>query len=206
MERVNSEQIIWRYISIEKLIDLLLNKRLIFPPISSMSDQNEVSWILSTITPETEKYRKGLQHHVDTLRANNFISCWTKNSNEKISLWRHYLGKEFMGVAIKSTVGNLYDKINWGDKYSFSIEEVKYYKSLKFSDAESDIIIYSKSIAYKDEEEIRVFAKPSSNSIKDGRIKRDEPPKYLSIDVDVDNFIEEIIISPSLFGLAKRNY
>jgi hypothetical protein len=39
---------------------------------------------------------------VESHLKNNFISCWTKNPDEKISLWRHYLGKDGIGVAIQS--------------------------------------------------------------------------------------------------------
>ena len=83
--------------SLDKFIDFLLNKRLIFSPIEIMSDQNEVRWILDTIDDSNENHREGVEKFVESHLKNNFISCWTKNPDEKISLWRHYLGKD--GIA-----------------------------------------------------------------------------------------------------------
>ena len=189
--------IIWRYISLDKFIDLLLNKNIVFTPLSSMSDQNEVRWILDTIDNENEHHRAGVEKFVDLHLKNNFISSWTKNPNEKISLWRHYLGKDGIGVAIKSKIGNLYKYIDW-DESSFSIQEVIYKKQIKFNDIETGRLLHTKSIAYEDEEELRVFSNFVMMTFDDNLKKPvfHNPPEIISKKVDLKNFIDGIMISP----------
>ena len=183
--------------SLDKFIDFLLNKRLIFSPIEIMSDQNEVRWILDTIDDSNENHREGVEKFVESHLKNNFISCWTKNPDEKISLWRHYLGKDGIGVAIQSTVDSIYKHVNWDEK-SFSIHEVIYKKELKFEDIEKGQLNFTKSIAYKDEEELRIFT--HFNFMKCDEEKRQpvffKPPNLMSIEIDLENFIDSIMISP----------
>tara|TARA_R110002051_G_scaffold323945_1_gene419264 strand:+ start:768 stop:1463 length:696 start_codon:yes stop_codon:yes gene_type:complete len=197
MKELDKNQIIWRYMSLDKFIDLLLNKRLIFSPIKIMSDQNEVRWILDTIDESKENHREGVEKFVESHLKNNFISCWTKNPDEKISLWRHYLGKDGIGVAIKSKVDSFYKHIKW-EENSFSIQEVVYKKELKFEDIEGGQLNFTKGIAYKDEEELRIFT--HFNFMKfDEKRKQPvffEPPSIMSIGIDLENFIDSIMISP----------
>lgn len=197
MKELDKNQTIWRYMSLDKFIDLLLSKRIIFSPIKIMSDQNEVRWIIDTIDESKENQREGVEKFVESHLKNNFISCWTKNPDEKISLWRHYLGKDGIGVAIKSKVGSFYKHVKW-EKNSFSIREVIYKKELKFEDIEKGQLNFTKGIAYKDEEELRIFT--HFNSIKFDEEKKQpvfyEPPNIMSIEVDLENFIDSIMISP----------
>lgn len=183
--------------SLDKFIDLLLNKRLIFSPIKIMSDQKEVRWILETIDESKENHREGVEKFVEIHLKNNFISCWTKNPEEKISLWRHYLGKDGIGVAIQSKVDSFYNHVDWDGK-SFSIHEVIYKKELKFEDIEKGELSFTKSIAYKDEEELRIFT--YFNSMKFDKDKKQpdflEPLDIMSIEIDLENFIDSITISP----------
>lgn len=182
---------------LDKFIDLLLNKRLIFSPIKLMSDQNEVRWILDTIDESKENHREGVEKFVESHLKNNFISCWTKNPNEKISLWRHYLGKDGIGVAVQSKIDSLYKHVNWDEK-SFSIHEVIYKKELQFEDIEKGQLNFTKSIAYKDEEELRIFAHFNLMNY-DEDMKQPvffEPPNMMSIEIDLENFIDSIMISP----------
>jgi hypothetical protein len=197
MKELDRNQIIWRYLSLDKFIDLLLKKRLIFSPIEIMSDQNEVRWILDTIDDSNENHREGVEKFVESHLKNNFISCWTKNPDEKISLWRHYLGKDGIGVAIQSTVDSFYKHVNWEEK-SFSIHEVIYKKELKFEDIEKGQLNFTKSIAYKDEEELRILTHFNFMGF-DEEMKRPvffEPPKFRSIELELEKFISRIMISP----------
>ena len=183
--------------SLDKFLDLLLNQRLIFNPIKMMSDQNEVRWILDTIDANNERHRQGAEKYVEAILKNYFISCWTKNDNEKISLWRHYLGKDGIGVAIQSKVDNFYKHVYW-DEQSFSLQEVLYKKELKFEDIEKGQLHFTKNIAYKDEEELRVLT--SFNFMRfDEKLEKPvffEPPNFMSINIEPEKFISGIMISP----------
>jgi hypothetical protein len=183
--------------SLDKFIDLLLNKRLIFSPIKIMSDQNEVRWILDTIDESNENHRPGVGKFVESHLKNNFINCWTKNPDEKISLWRHYLGKDGIGVAVQSKVDSFYKYVNWKEN-TFSIQEVIYKKELKFDDIEKGELNFTKSIAYKDEEELRIFTYFNFLDF-DEETKRPvyfEPPDVIPIEIELENFISGIMISP----------
>ena len=197
MKELDRDQIIWRYMGLDKFIDLLLNKRLIFNPIKIMSDRNEVRWILDTIDQRKENHREGVEKFVKHHLKNNFISCWTKNPDEKISLWRHYLGKDGIGVAIQTKVDSFYKHVKW-EENSFSIREVVYKKKLKFEDIEKGQLNFTKSIAYKDEEELRVFVHFDFMGF-DEELERPiffNAPNVISIEIELEKFISGIMISP----------
>jgi len=162
-----------------------------------MSDKNEVRWVLDTIDDENEHHRAGVEKFVDLQLKNNFISSWTKNPNEKISLWRHYLGRDGIGVAIKSKVANFYKHIEWGES-SFSIQEVIYKKQIEFNDIETGRLLHTKSIAYEDEEELRIFSNFRMMTFDDNmkRPVNHNPPDLITKKIDLKNFIDGIMISP----------
>lgn len=195
MTELNKNQIIWRYLSLDKFLDLILNRTITLTPYKKASDQNEVSWILDSIDERNEHLRSSVNSHIEILKDYYFISCWTKSDFEKISLWRHYLGKDGLGVAIKSTYAGVQKGILWD---SYMMKEVIYKSELKFEEEiESDRLLYTKYIAYKDEEEVRFIVNHPRTIWPEnsGPVQVNAPP-LMKFNIDIDTLIDEIVISP----------
>ena len=195
MTELDKNQVIWRYLSLDKFLDLILNRTITLTPYYKASDRNEVSWILNSIDERNEHLRTRIVSHVETLRTHYFISCWSKNDFEKISLWRHYLGKDGLGVAIKSTIATVQNNVLWD---SCMTQEVIYIPKIIFEEEiESDKLLYTKNIAYKDEEEVRFIVNhPVAIWSENSEPIKMAPPPLMKFDVNIETFIDEIVISP----------
>jgi hypothetical protein len=122
-------EIIWRYLDLPKLLDLLISRQLYLPAADKLGDPFEGS--LSTPSLERfdaglSKLEKKLEGEADvagimnaqrrgllSLRQSNqwerlwtYVSCWHINAHESAAMWAAY-GKRSDSVAIRSTVGRL---------------------------------------------------------------------------------------------------
>lgn len=110
---------IWRYMSLEKFIDLLLSRSLFFANANKMEDKFEMA---VPIFPKSESkaisdrgsgmiFKRELSQKeielANKFKENTYISCWSLNDAESYALWKIYLGGSSNGVAIKSTVSKL---------------------------------------------------------------------------------------------------
>lgn len=110
----SNETIIWRYIGLDKFIDLLLTRTIKFTLVSIASDKNEINWILKTLK-ESKENPIGAINHIRNLRNSTYISCWTMKDYESRSLWATYLDSTKQGVAIKTTVGKFIESVEWNE-------------------------------------------------------------------------------------------
>ena len=220
-QRPSDDTVIWRYIGLDKFIDLLLSKTIKFTSASIALDQNEINWILKNLehTDEYKKYSESASYHIERLRNSNFISCWTMKKIESRVLWATYLDNTKQGVAIKSTVGKFKESIDFkGTGYNYKI--VDYRNQFEFNELQStDIIINSKNTAYQEEAEVRFsvlcdefFLVPNHpqngaiNEIQKGILdKRISNNKIIPFDVDLDILTSNIMISPYCSEWQKRN-
>ena len=76
--------IIWRYMGLDKFLDLLLNDTITFTKVSIASDKNEIKWILKNLedTDEYKTHSEGATKHIEKLRDTSYISCWTMKERE----------------------------------------------------------------------------------------------------------------------------
>ncbi len=184
---------------LDKFIDLLITKTLKFTVVSIATDKNELQWILKSLrdSPEYKKHNDGVSFYITRLRNTTYISCWTMKKTESRSLWATYLDATKLGVAIKSTVGDFIDSLNWNN-YGFDYRIVDYRNDFDFEEIQSSIIVTNtKNSAYKDESEIRFYVTHNElinyNSIVIDNSPRD---KTISFDVELPNLIQELMISP----------
>ncbi|MDX5337430.1 MAG: hypothetical protein LPK25_00270 [Cyclobacteriaceae bacterium] len=209
--------IIWRYIGLDKLIDLLISGTIKFTQASIAADKNEISWILQSIQGNQKEkipYYDNAKFFIDSLRSSTYISCWTKKDNESRSLWANYLDSTKQGVAIKSTVGDFVKSIDWNG-HSFTKHIVNYRD--EFDQEELQInttIINTKSSAYFEESELRFtvsgletipLVDPNEFDKVFNQYKNSEKPKTLDFDVDLEILINEIMISPFCSNWQGRN-
>lgn len=86
---------IHHYTSIENLALILKNKTIRFSCLNSVDDQEEASMISAEVNVSRYTY----------------VSCWTKNKEESIPLWKMYTGRDMKGVRITMDV-DMFRKYN----------------------------------------------------------------------------------------------
>lgn len=213
--------IIWRYISLDKFIDILISGKIKFTPVSIAADKNEISLIINSLM-KSSNYKnnpnllESAKFFIETIRSQTYISCWTRKEHESRSLWANYLDSTKQGVAIKSTVGNFLDSIDWNG--NFCDYKIIDYRN-EFDDDEiqnNTIIINTKSTAYREETEIR-FSINALNDIKSNssieHFKKTEEFRMnpglrkntIDFKINFESFISEIFISPYCSKWQREN-
>ena len=162
--------VIWRYMNIEKLEELLESNTLIFTALNQFPDQYEghntlIGEILSQIQSDAAKLAVSFEHLVAaTIRESSFVNCWTRGRAENAAFWEIY-GKRGTTVAIRSTYNQLRSLL----PREYVIGQVKYVdynSSPGFSVADSDSefpffeYVYHKRLEYSYENEIRAARIP----------------------------------------------
>ncbi|MAS94684.1 MAG: hypothetical protein CMO55_15910 [Verrucomicrobiales bacterium] len=209
--RPKGDQVIWRYISIDKYLDFLLTSSLKFTQIKIAADLLETELMRHRLRSSgafdgKEEHLDGSKIYIEAIRKTHYISCWTGKKTECRSLWHSYLGASHIGVAIKSTVDQIINSADWGD-YSFDYREVDYRD--EFEDIEELQVITTllnvKAEAYSSEEEIRFTIIEDAVDLPEGELSAENPPriknedefpKVIPIKIRLEDCVDEIWISP----------
>lgn len=203
---LNENQKLWRYMSLDKLIDILHKKRLYFSAVGNYtfdphegllpkSLRQELATLFSgniTLPNENVKF----EEMISLILSAFTVNCWHQNDGESEAMWKLYsdLNK---GVAIQTTVKSLSDSITseLSDKILFS--DVHYVDlnnnvNLNLGFNSFKLIPAFKRLAFQHEREARLIY---SHPIEKGMAKfRDKSPA--TIDVNPSLLIEKIYISP----------
>ena len=120
LNKPHGNTVIWRYLGLDKFLDLLASNELFFTNAKKMTDKHEgvipkrnEKHILKQLksegfNDEEAKYESQKRlHQTNSLRALTLLNCWTINQHESYALWKIYLGGDKSGVAIKTTVSKL---------------------------------------------------------------------------------------------------
>lgn len=137
--------------------------------------------------------------------------------NESRALWSTYLGFDKIGVAIKSTVGQFKNSIEWDD-YSYDYNNVDYRNDFSFEELQSlTVLSYSKNKAYIEESEVRFRVILLDSEIPDEPgleeyikvqkrqlSKRSDNKKTIAFKVDLNLLVSDIMISPYCLDWQKE--
>lgn len=123
---------------------------------------------------------KGTSSHV----RNSLISCWHENDDESEALWQLYCPQLGPGLAIRSTVGNLWNATSEADHAI--VGRVKYMDFRKSYASVQDERIFCKRQSLSHEHEVRIVI----------RNDRQDPINGLELHCDLKNLINEIVVSP----------
>lgn len=204
-------RVIWRYLSLDKYLDLLASQSIKFTQVDIAADQLETSLMLKQLERHgalegREQVLSGVSSHIDRIKKSHYISCWAGKEHECRSLWFAYLGESRIGVVLKTTVGQVLESVEWG-KYSYDYREVVYRND--FSDPEelqvNTTLLNSKAPAYSSEAEIRFCVNESIIHYPEGQLSSKNPPvqidpnslpKVLSYNLNLDSLVNEIWLSP----------
>jgi hypothetical protein len=207
----DKDKVIWRYMSLDKYLDVLLTESIKFTKVSIAADQLETSLMLNRLEKNGsliggERILKGANLHIDRIRKSHYISCWTGKDHECRSLWFSYLGGSRLGVAVKTTVGQFLQSVNWGS-YGYNCREVVYRDD--FEDPEelqiNTTLINTKALAYSSEAEIRFSINEQLINIPEGDISSKNPPiainpetlpKVIPLGLNLESLVNELWVSP----------
>lgn len=200
--KVNDAQSIYRVMPVERLLQLIHDKRNILVHPSKWDDPFENFFLKSKFT------YNGISVGVDQLRSEIFGQCWTLNEQETDALWRIYSSNKD-GVRLKSTLSNVITPLiiqNQGDyNHKVYIGKVEYVDegeleetmrsaiidSANFSFNNGQMIINSlfiKRKAFEHENEVRVIYRGKPNLI--GGIH--------GYDINPQEFIQELLFDPRM--------
>src|SRR5437899_6593730 len=97
---------IWRYVSVAELINILDRRRLIFRQFRSLSRNDNAEGAIPEDLYELDPYLQGdSEARLRGLRANmdlqhcTYVQCWHKATGEHSAFWRIYAHR---GVALQS--------------------------------------------------------------------------------------------------------
>lgn len=129
-----------------------------------------------------------------------FVSCWHTSDHECSAMWKLYGGKN--SICIKTNINNLSNGEGL-PQFHYSINKVNYINYDECYNFESSIDPFiSKYLPYKFEKESRLIAFNPNQNIKE------EPLEHLEVKYNLNNLIEELIISPEAdksFTIKVRN-
>lgn len=204
IETPRGNTVIWRYMAIEKFLNLLVNKSLFFTNASKLTDEYEVLMPQDVV----DRYRSNLidsgvegrdlvenvamfEYNKDPKKWLTFVNCWSIGRHESFALWKIYLGGSGIGVAIRTNVSNVKQSImdNGLDKIDkIYLAKVSYENYIKEFSPSRQRLVSTKREFYSYENEARFFI------LEDDDHDSFEPGK--SIPVDLDVMIDKIYISP----------
>ena len=199
----HGRKVVWRYMGLDKFLDLAVSQRLYFVNASRLSDQYEVTLPPFTLRERENSLRKrGLdgaelaeqmtafeQAH-RPLRQRAMVNCWSLGRHESYALWKIYLDGARAGVAVRSTVSALRKALEQGDDpepEDVYFAEVEYGDYLPDEEINPYTLVSRKRNFYAYEKELRLFMlrEPASAS-EQGRF----------VQVDLDAMIDRVYLSP----------
>ncbi|MCP3659031.1 MAG: hypothetical protein GY830_01410 [Bacteroidetes bacterium] len=211
--KLSNKTTLWRYINFEKLKKMIDNSYLWFSNADKLDDRWEITptkkmlsvalWKNHLKTIYNSKYsNKELGIHAECL-VHSFIELWTKCCDYIISCWHisnqetEFFWKRYAdleeGIAIKTSIEKLKLSIKSDTKY-LMLDSVKYInydsenflKNFKDKKNLSYLPVFFKRTIFNPENEFRAVFYTKSNQRDNSNM----------IDVDLNNLIEEIVVSP----------
>ena len=208
-----------RYVTLPTLLDLLANKRFSFssPKLFKDTWEGYIStedlrkWTnekLSVSNPSDEEVRIW----VNCVRANTFISCWSKGDKDSEVMWNRY-PRENLSVALEVKTENvclvdldmsfisshvpLVDEVEYKDNPSIPTPERMFFFKRESFEAEKEVrfLVCNMDNANKTYEEVMNISKTSPDVLANFDLIW--KTKTFSLGCEPNNIIEKIIVNPT---------
>ncbi len=209
----HGSSIIWRYMELEKFLDLLINKRLFFTNANNFTDSYEISLPQNLVKSHRKRLMsegfigRDLDEEIARFEYTNrpmrdltLVNCWSLGRNESYALWKIYLGGSKAGVAIRTNFSRLKKSISSESNiYPEDIYAgvVQYRDFLSEHDLSRFKLVTTKREFYSYENEVRLFILHFP-----GPGDKNDPPYDVSvgrhISINLDTLIDQIYLSPFL--------
>lgn len=206
------ETVIWRYLSAERLRDLL-SGGLYFAAATQFDDAFEGAITdaqfarrraqgarFVSADRDVDAALKSTSRAFAELRRLTKISCWHASDHENVSMWERYLPKGTCGVAVRSTVGSLQSallpfrlKPRFGEE-GIVVRKVQYldFSKDEFPEQSMEAPFFYKRIEYRDEREVRAVLSLRMAEEFGVRV----PDLGVSVGVDPGQLIAEVRVGP----------
>lgn len=213
---LSGNEIIWRYMTLDRLINILDDKALFMTCLGAYSKSDPYEGYPPPVVLRQVKDQcpssMYLSHDASKLQdPNNFkvfakaifqsrvVSCWYQGDEESEAMWKLY-GDAGKAIAIWTTVGKLAKAL--GSEFDGKIAKVLYvnYTRVTQEDYEAvmgghaqDVLLAPiyKRHSYAHEREVRAYMQ-----IKDAEINKPDTYKPSLAPVDCFSMIDEIVVSP----------
>lgn len=188
---------VWRYLSLPKYLKLLEDNYLYLAKLSEFEDPFEGS-LPKTHPDSIEHFKKvynipgnvvdGLNEKLLQVRNYTYINCWHINDYESAAMWSLY-SKTNESIAIQSTFLKLHEEVN----NQAQISAVGYIDYSKDHIPSGNMVYHClfKRKSYSHEKEFRIIEYDMPSHLND-----DEPSSFRQVNVNLDNLIENVYISP----------
>jgi hypothetical protein len=189
---------LWRYMDLWKFLKIINSSSLFFPSISLLGDQMEGK-IPESVYREMKEHdkRNGNEDNFvdvfrnfmeDYSRNKTLILSWNAAQTESFALWKMY-AKDKLGVAIKTDLTRLKGSFKNTEEEIF-IGEVSYFdqENPSYNIGHFSTLL-TKHIYYSYEKEVRCLT----------RMEDDENLTFKNIEVDLNELIDEVYLSPFAF-------
>ena len=213
---------VWRYMGLDKFLDLIANSRLFFTSVSNLTDRHEMSLPINIAELEAEeledrgissdilnKEYRSIERRYQLIRKSALVNCWSLGRDESYALWKIYLGGAKAGLAIRTTVSRLREGLIRGeniDNDEVYIGKIQYKNYLPLKDLSEYRLITTKREFYKYEEELRLFIIHTHEAERENNLSNKiNTGKYFS--VDIEKMIDKLYLSPFVgtwFGESIR--
>jgi hypothetical protein len=202
---------VWRYMGLDKFLDLLTQQRIYFTNARNFTDGYEVSLPQNIVRNKRKQLKqegltgRDLEEELAVFEWNHqpmrdltLVNCWSIGRHESFALWKIYLAGAKSGIAIRTNISSIKKAIDRGkDSYpeDIYIGKVKYTDFLPEESLTRFHLITTKREFYEYEKEVRFFILHFPKS--EGGVK---PPYDLSagryVKVDIETLIDQIYLSP----------
>lgn len=201
--------VIWRYMSIEKYLSLLVTRKLFLCRTDKFEDPWEAVWprqqlqrfLESKSKEDRDAGEEAKQFLVGHNRSCLFVHCWHANKVESAAMWDLYSSRK-SGVAIRTTVGAIKRAIE-DDPDDVLIGQVNY---IDYDDEKINVPwmtlapAFLKRSSFSHENEIRVVKRHyplgEINSLGIREVDFSKVKESMSLEVDLGWLLSSVYFSP----------
>ena len=217
---LSDEETIWRYMTLDRLINILDDKALFmtglgaysksdpyegYPPpvvLKQLKDHCPPAMYFSHDTSKSQDLNN-FKLFAERLFHSRVVSCWFQGDEESEAMWKIY-GDAGKAIAIRTTVGKLASAL--GNAFDGKIAKVLYvnYTKVTHEDYEAVMGAHAQSVlldpiykrhSYAHEREVRAYMQ-----IRDARMNEPDTYKSHLAPIDYSSMIDEIVVSPFCGG------
>jgi len=193
-------QALWRYVTSERLLDLLTSEELYFTHVLAFSDALEgsltnrtrdrlLTWFKTQIKVDEASARE-LVRRYEEAQEDFYVSCWHMNDSESYLMWKAYAERGFALRTTYKRVQAAFDRFNG----IVTGEVVNYVDFARDSTpvGKAFHLVTTKDLPYRDEREFRlVLWSPDS---KNTQLKR--ASNGIRVPVDIGTLIDRVYVNP----------
>jgi hypothetical protein len=214
-EQPNSGDDLWRYVDFTQLMSLLENESLWFSSVSMFFDPFEGALPRAVLAELANRLHAGIDEPEKivarlnkALKHTTYASCWHQRNRETAAMWQLYQsrGKE---VAIRTTVQKFQEALPNGLDLTEGCVNYEDYETANDFIVSRVSPFFHKRPSFQHEREYRAII--SESEVVEGarvderygeKINESTPPGR-AVSVDIEDLVQEIVVSPVAAGWVK---